>query len=153
MLKNYVIELDNIAKNIVDREVSDKGIESYLNQKLFYLDATRRLSDGLRPEQTISFIYCYDISTYLYAITKYIKENADEWIDKLSKLHEANLAYEEANPPIIYDTKTHKSKTTRKRSKEQTIPGFEKPSKVSSKLVNIKGLKLKLNITKQDDTI
>lgn len=153
MLKDYIIKLDEIAKSTIDKEVSDKGIESYLNQKLFYLDATRKLSDGLRPEQTISFIYRYDISTYLYAVTKYIKENTDEWIDKLSKLHEANLAYEEANPPIVYDTKTHKTKTTRKKVKEQAIPGFEKPSKISSKLVNIKGLKLKLNIAKQDDTV
>lgn len=153
MLKDYIIELDDIAKNIIDREVSTKGIKEYLSQKLLYLDASRKLSDSLRPEQTISFIYRYDISTYLYAVTKYIKENTDEWIDKLSKLHEANLAYEEANPPIVYDTKTHKSKATRKRNKEQTIPGFEKPSKVSSKLSNIKGLKLKLNIVKQNDTI
>lgn len=153
MLKDYVIELDDIAKNIVNKEISDKGIEKYLNQKLFYLDASRKLSDGLRPEQTISFIYRYDISTYLYAVTKYIKEDIDKWIDKLSELHEANLAYEEANPPIVYDTKTHKTKTTRKKVKEQTIPGFEKLSKASSKLANIKGLKLKLNIAKQDDTV
>lgn len=153
MLKDYIIQLDEIAKSIVDKEVSDKGIEKYLNQKLFYLDASRKLSDGLRPEQTISFVYRYDISTYLYAVTKYIKEDIDKWTDKLSKLHKVNLAYEEDNPPIVYDTKTHKTKTTRRKVKEQTIPGFEKPSKSSSKLANIKGLKLKLNIVKQNDTV
>lgn len=151
MLRDYIIKLDDIAKSIVDREVSDKGIEEYLNQKLLYLDASRKLSDGLRPEQTISFIYRYDISTYLYAVTKYIEENTDEWIDKLSELHKANIAYEEDNPPIVYDIKTHKPKTARRKVKERTIPGFEKPSKVSSKLTNIEGLKL--NIVKQNDTI
>lgn len=153
MLKDYIVQLDEIAEGIIDKEVSDKGIETYLNQKLFYLDASRKLSDGLRPEQTISFVYRYDISTYLYAVTKYIKEDTDKWIDKLSELHEANLAYEEANPPIVYDTKTHKTKTTRRKVKEQSIPGFEKPSKASSKLASIKGLKLKLNIVKQNDTV
>lgn len=154
MLKDYIIKLDEVAKGIVEREVSAKGIKEYLSQKLFYLDASRKLSDGLRPEQTISFVYRYDISTYLYAVTKYITEDADRWIDQLSELHEANLEYEKVFPPIVYDKKTHKVKTTRKRkAKEEVLPGFEKPSKASSKLTNIKGLKLKLNIVKQDDTV
>ena len=153
MLKDYIIKLDEVVKRIFKRKVFAKSLEEYLNQKLLYLDASRKLSDGLRPEQTISFVYRYDISTYLYAVTKYIKEDTDKWIDKLSKLHEVNLAYEEANPPIVYDKKTHKTKTIRRKVKEQALPGFEKQSKASSKLTNIKGLKLKLNIVKQNDTV
>lgn len=152
MLKDYIIELDDIAKGIVDKEVSTKGIKVYLSKKLLYLDASRKLSDGLRPEQTISFVYRYDISTYLYAVTKYVTEDTDRWINQLSELHEANLEYEKIFPPIVYDKKTRKSVCKRK-AKESIIPGFEKPKKTSKAEARLKGLNIKLNLIKPNDTV
>ena len=56
----------------------------------------------------------------------------DEYVSKLVALHKRNLKYEEDNPPIIYDKKKGLNKTTRttrKKAKEGTLEGFEKPKK------------------------
>lgn len=158
MLKNYIISLKEDDVNMIDKEVADKGIEEYLNQQLHYLDATRTMSNGMRPEQTISHIYMLDVSRYLYAVNKYIAENIQYWLDKLTERHEVNLDYERKFPPIVYDIrKISKPKGTRKR-KEGILPGFEKPSKpkvskAEAKLAKIKALNVSLKLIKSNDTV
>lgn len=161
MLKDYIITLHKDDIESIDREVADKGVKECLNQQLHYLDATRTMSNGMRPEQTISHIYMYDVSKYLYIVNTYIKEHIDDWIDKLTKKHEDNLAYERDNPPIVYDTrKINKPKRTRK-AKEGIIPGFEQPKKVRKpktskaevRLAKIQGLNIKLKLIKGDETV
>lgn len=158
MLKNYIISLKDDDVNMIDKEVAEKGIEEYLNQQLCYLDATRTISNGMRPEQTISHIYMLDVSRYLYAVNKYIAENIQYWLDKLTERHEANLDYERKFPPIVYDSRNiDKPKGTRKR-KEGILPGFEKPSKpkvskAEAKLTKIKALNVSLKLIKLNDTV
>ena len=65
-----------------------------------------------------------------------------------------NLKYEEDNPPVVYDKKKGLKKTTRttrKKVKEETIEGFEKPKKVTAAQLNAQARaklisKLKINI-------
>ena len=61
-----------------------------------------------------------------------LENKRDEYVSKLVALHKRNLKYEEDNPPIIYDKKKcvkKTTRTTRKKAKEGTIEGFEKPKK------------------------
>lgn len=161
MLKDYVIELHKDDIESIDKEVADKGVEECLNQQLRYLDATRTTSNGMRPEQTISHVYMYDVSKYLYIVNKFVKEHIDDWINKLTQRHEDNLAYEKDNPPIVYDTrKINKYKRIRK-AKEGIIPGFEQPKKVrkpktskaEARLAKIQGLNIKLKLIKGNETV
>ena len=161
MLKDYIITLHKVDIESIDREVADKGVEECLNQQLRYLDATRVMSNGMRPEQTISHVYMYDVSKYLYIVNTFVEEHIDDWLDKLTQRHEDNLAYERDNPPIVYDTrKINKSKRTSK-AKEGIIPGFEQPKKVrkpktnkaEARLVKIQGLNIKLKLIKGDETV
>ncbi|MGN1028869.1 MAG: hypothetical protein ACI4P7_02120, partial [Bacilli bacterium] len=76
-----------------------------------------------------------------YALQQgWIDENKkDEYVSKLVALHKRNLKYEEDNPPIIYDKKKGLKKatrTTRKKAKEGTLEGFEKPKKVTAAQLN-----------------
>lgn len=159
MLKNYIISLKEDDVNMIDKEVADKGIEEYLNQQLHYLDATRTMSNGMRPEQTISHIYMLDVSRYLYVINKYSSiTNIQYWLDKLKERHKVNIEYEKENPPVVYDKrKISKPKGTRKL-KEGILPGFEKPSKpkvskAEAKLAKIKALNVSLKLIKPNDTV
>lgn len=159
MLKDYIIRLSSDITNSVDKEVAEKGIEEYLNQQLRYLDATRTMANGMRPEQTISHIYMLDVSRYLYVINKYPSIiNVQYWLDKLKERHKANIKYEKENPPIVYDKrKISKPKGTRKR-KEGILPEFEKPSKpkvskAEAKLAKIKVLNVSLKLIKPNDTV
>lgn len=159
MLKNYIISLKEDDVNMIDKEVADKGIEEYLNQQLHYLDATRTMSNGMRPEQTISHIYMLDVSRYLYVINKYSSiTNIQYWLDKLKERHKVNIEYEKENPPVVYDKrKISKPKGTYKH-KEGILPGFEKPSKpkvskAEAKLAKIKALNVSLKLIKPNDTV
>ena len=158
MLKDYIIPLKEADIDSIRREVAEKGLGNYLLQQLHYLDSTRTMSNGMRPEQTISFVYSLDVSKYLYIVNTCIKENIQYWLDKLIERHEANLAYEKENPPIVYDTrKINKPKNTRK-AKEGILPGFEKPKKVKvskaeAKLAKIKALNVSLKLIKPDDIV
>jgi hypothetical protein len=156
MLKDYIIPFKEDDVNMIKREVAEKGLGNYLLQQLHYLDATRTMSNGMRPEQTISHIYMLDVSRYLYVVNKYIKENIEYWLDKLTERHEANLAYEKENPPIVYDTRNiNKSKRIRK-AKEGILPGFEKPKRMSKaklKAAKLDALKVSLKLIKPNDTV
>ena len=153
MLDKYIISLDNITLKQIDNEVSEKGIENYLNQKLYYLDATRVTKNGLRVEQTINHVYKYDITQYLYAVNNYLNKNEQKvWIDKLKELHNKNIEYEKINPPIIYDKKKRGTSKRKTKKKEEIIEGFEVPkkkqSKAEAKLAKIKALNISLNLIK-----
>ena len=142
-LRDYIISLDDSDHKMIDQRVAEKGIEGYLNQQLIYLDCSRILQ-GMRMMQTIGYPYQREITSYLYALDKFIGSNEysdpdnDEeykyWINKLLERHQANLEYEKENPPIWYGGKKAKDKwdkehskhPCRKKSTEQTIPGMGK---------------------------
>lgn len=134
-LKEYYTELDSVDRQMIDNKVAEKGIEGYLNQQLIYLDCSRIIK-GLRMMQTIGYPYKREISSYLYAVSGLAEDPnyEQEWINKLLELHEANLKYEESNPPIVYDELKPKKSTSRKRKvKEGDIFPEEVKPKISKK--------------------
>ena len=135
-LRDYITTLDDADKQIIDNRVAEKGIEQYLNQQLIYLDCSRVLQ-GMRMMQTIGYPYQREISSYLYALDTYLKEDEgkyDYYCVILADRHLANLKYEKENPPIWYGGKKAKDKwdkehgkhPRRKKVSEQTIPGMGK---------------------------
>ena len=135
--KKYTMELDEQVKAIIRKDIARKGIESYISYEFIRLDCSRVLNN-MRMMQTIGTPYKYEATRTLigidYALQQgWIDENKkDEYVSKLVALHKRNLKYEEDNPPIIYDKKKGLNKTTRttrKKAKEGTLEGFEKPKK------------------------
>ena len=151
-LRDYIISLDEVDKQMIDNKVAEKGIEGYLNQQLIYLDCSRILQ-GMRMMQTIGYPYQREISSYLYALENQVnfltvedsdvtKFNKEEWLNKLLERHQANLEYEKENPPIWYGGKKAKDKwdkehgkhPRRKKSIEGTLPGMGKEISNKEKL-------------------
>ena len=66
-LRDYIITLDNVDKQMIDNRVAEKGIERYLTQQLIYLDCSR-IINNMRIMQTIGYPYQREISSYLYAL-------------------------------------------------------------------------------------
>ena len=137
LLKDYIIELDRFDISLINKYIVEKGIDNFLSQQLVYLDCSR-IINNMRMMQTIGTPYKYEVTRALYGISYaleqgWIDENKrDEYVSKLVALHKRNLKYEEDNPPIIYDKKKGLNKTTRttrKKAKEGTLEGFEKPKK------------------------
>lgn len=135
--KKYIMEIDEQVKAMVRKDIAQKGIETYVADEFVRLDCSRVL-DNMRMMQTIGTPYKYESSRLLYGIDYALKEGLidenkrDEFESKLVALHKRNLKYEEENPPIIYVKKKGVRKTTRttkKKAKEGTIEGFEKPKK------------------------
>ena len=135
--KKYTMELDEQVKSMIRNGIAQKGIETYIADEFVRLDCSRVL-DNTRMMQTIGTPYKYESAHVLYGINYALEEGLidknkrDEFESKLVALHKRNLKYEEDNPPIIYDKKKGLKKTTcttRRKAKEGTIEGFEKPKK------------------------
>ena len=160
--KKYTMVVDEQVKAMAIKDVSTCGADEFVAKACVRLDCSR-IKDDMRMMQTIGTPYKYEATRTLigidYALQQgWIDENKkDEYVSKLVALHKRNLKYEEDNPPIIYDKKKGLKKTTRttrKKAKEGTIEGFEKPKKekapsaaqlnaqARAKLIN----KLKINI-------
>lgn len=157
--KKYTMELDEQVKAMVRNGIAQKGIETYIADEFVRLDCSRVL-DNMRMMQTIGTPYKYEIAHVLYGIDYALEEGLidenkrNEFESKLVALHKRNLKYEEENPPIIYDKKKGLKKTTRttkKKAKEATLEGFEKPKKVTAAQLNAQARaklisKLKINL-------
>ena len=134
--KKYHTDLDDADREMIDRRVEEKGIEEYLNQQLVYLDCSR-IIQGMRMMQTIGYPYKREISSYTYAVCKYVNENEDTefleiWKNKLIERHNANLEYEKENPPIWYDGKPKKGGKRKPKAKEgDMFPEETKKAKLS----------------------
>lgn len=170
-LRDYITSLDDSDHKMIDQRVAEKGIEGYLNQQLVYLDCSR-IIQGMRMMQTIGYPYQREITFYLYALehqheilaTKECNKtevNKDEWIDKLLKLHAANVEYEKEHPPVWYGGKKAKKdwekkygkKLPRKRNVKQTeIKGMGKELSNAERLKRLSAqfgpLKFKLKLNK-----
>ena len=161
-LKPYETTLDDMDKKHIDRQVAEKGIEAFLDRQLVYLDCSR-VVNGMRMMQTIGFPYQRDVTIFFYALEKCTPDARDFYEEKIRKLHQANLAYEEVNPPVWYggkkakdkwDKEHNQNKVPRKRkSKEQTLKGFGKEASASQtlkqKLAGCTGLKFTLKPPKK----
>lgn len=135
--KKYTMVVDEQVKAMAIKDVSTCGADEFVAKACVRLDCSR-IKDDMRMMQTIGTPYKYEATRTLigidYALQQcWIDENKkDEYVSKLVALHKRNLKYEEDNPPIVYDKKKGLKKTTRttrKKAKEATIEGFEKPKK------------------------
>lgn len=135
--KKYTMVVDEQVKAMAIKDVSTCGADEFVAKACVRLDCSR-IKDNVRMMQTIGTPYKYEATRTLigidYALQQgWIDENKkDEYVSKLVALHKRNLKYEEDNPPIVYDKKKGLKKTTRttrKKAKEGTIEGFEKPKK------------------------
>lgn len=135
--KKYTMVVDEQVKAMAIKDVSTCGTDEFVSKACVRLDCSR-IKDDMRMMQTIGTPYKYEATRTLigidYALQQgWIDENKkDEYVSKLVALHKRNLKYEEDNPPIVYDKKKGLKKTTRtirKKAKEGTIEGFEKPKK------------------------
>lgn len=135
--KKYTMVVDEQVKAMAIKDVSTCGADEFVAKACVRLDCSR-IKDDMRMMQTIGTPYKYEATRTLigidYALQQgWIDENKkDEYVSKLVALHKRNLKYEEDNPPIIYDKKKGVKKTTRttrKKAKEGTLEGFEKPKK------------------------
>ncbi len=142
--KKYTMELDEDVKRMAIKDISTYGADEFVAKACLRLDCSR-IIDNMRMMQTIGTPYQYEVSRTLHGINYaleqgWINENKrDEYISKLVALHKRNLKYEEDNPPVIYDKKKALKKatrTTRKKAKEETLEGFEKPKKVTAAQLN-----------------
>lgn len=135
--KKYTMVVDEQVQAMAVKDVSTCGADEFVDKACVRLDCSR-IKDDMRMMQTIGTPYKYEITRTLigidYALQQgWIDENKkDEYVSKLVALHKRNLKYEEDNPPVIYDKKKGLKKTTRttrKKAKEGTLDGFEKPKK------------------------
>lgn len=131
------MNIDEQVKAMAIKDISTYGADEFVARSCVRLDCSR-IIDDTRMMQTIGTRYQYEVGRTLYGISYaleqgWIDENKrDEYVSKLVALHKRNLKYEEDNPPIIYDKKKGVKKTTRttrKKAKEGTLEGFEKPKK------------------------
>ena len=157
--KKYTMVVDEQVQAMAIKDVSTFGADEFVAKACVRLDCSR-IKDDMRMMQTIGTPYKYEATRTLigidYALQQgWIDENKkDEYISKLVALHKRNLKYEEDNPPIVYDKKKGLNKTTRttrKKAKEGTLEGFEKPKKVTAAQLNAQARaklisKLKINI-------
>lgn len=135
--KKYTMVVDEQVQAMAVKDVSTCGADEFVAKACVRLDCSR-IKDDMRMMQTIGTPYKYEITRTLigidYALQQgWIDENKkNEYVSKLVALHKRNLKYEEDNPPVIYDKKKGLKKTTRttrKKAKEGTLDGFEKPKK------------------------
>lgn len=140
--KRYTMQLDSIDKRLCTTYVAKLGIDGAIESQFKRLDCSR-VKDNLRLMQTIGVPYTYEMSKLAYILYTYLSEDEEDklksYLDRLVQLHKDNLKYEETNPPLIYD-KRKKVKnartTTRKKAKEATLEGFEKPKRTTAKSLN-----------------
>ena len=135
--KKYTMVVDEQVQAMAIKDVSTCGADEFVAKACVRLDCSR-IKDDMRMMQTIGTPYKYEFTRTLYGINYaleqgWIDENKrDEYVSKLVALHKRNLKYEVDNPPIIYEKKKGVKKTTRttrKKAKEGTLEGFEKPKK------------------------
>ena len=140
----YKILLKDFELDEIDNAVSKEGVESYLDDLLHYLDCTRLMRDGRRIVQTIDHLYKHDISVFFYVVGKIDDESIKEqYLAKLKERHDANLKYEEENPPITYVKKTKAKSKSLKEPKEKkpsakAIQAAKKVAKINMLKINIK---------------
>lgn len=139
--KKYTMQLDNIDKKLCSGYVARLGINGAIESQFKRLDCSR-VKDGLRLMQTIGVPYTYEMSKLAFILYTYLSEDEEDklkaYLDRLVQLHKNNLKYEETNPPIVYDKskKVKNARTPRKKAKEATLEGFEKPKRTTAKSLN-----------------
>lgn len=141
-IQKYIDEPDSFMISFILHEIKNVGFYSFLEHNFHSLDCTRICKDGLRPMQTIGYPYRHTITKIVFTIKNYVEEDKqDEYFERLLKLHNDNLEYEQTNPPIWYGTEkdrrkyekqysnSNSSKPKRKRAKQHDIDFPDMPKK------------------------
>lgn len=137
--KKYIWTIDDQLKTIVVNTIRKSGIDEFIKNGLNYIDCTR-VKNNMRLMQTIGFPYTYELGRLLFGL-EYAFNNGllsgEEYtaiIKGIEVKHKANLKFEEENPPLIYDKKkkVKNTRASKKKAKEATLEGFEKPKKISA---------------------
>ena len=135
--KKYTMVIDEQVQAMAVKDISTFDTDEFVAKACVRLDCSRIIND-MRMMQTIGTPYQYEVGRTLYGINYALEQGLidenkrDEYVSKLVALHKRNLKYEEDNPPVIYNKKKGLKKTTRttkKKAKEGTFEGFEKPKK------------------------
>uniref|UniRef100_A0AAU8MHR6 Uncharacterized protein n=1 Tax=Geladintestivirus 6 TaxID=3233138 RepID=A0AAU8MHR6_9CAUD len=163
-IQKYIDEPDSFMKRFVPNEIQRVGLDYFLECTFRSLDCTRICKNGLRPMQTIGYVYRNTITKTVFTIKNYVEEDKqDEYFKRLLKHHNANLEYEQTNPPIWYGTEKDRrkyekqyggndsSKPKRKRVKQQDVdfPDMSKKQtaaekKLAARVAKINALSFKI---------
>lgn len=103
----FSYELDESDIRMIRHNCNTKGIPDTIASYLHELDLP-----NYPYIQTIHFRYRWIMAALIYI--GYDKES-------LEKIHEANLKYEEVNPPIVYEKKKGTNKTSKRITKSSPI--------------------------------
>lgn len=142
--KKYTMPIDDTVKAMARKDALKYGPDKFIELACKRLDCSR-IINNMRMMQTIGTPYQYEVSRTMYGLDCLLEDNHidinkyNEYVSKLGALHKRNLKYEEENPPVIYDKKKglrKTTRTTRKKAKEGTLEGFEKPKKVTAAQLN-----------------
>lgn len=144
-LKKYLEPVDSFLKAVVQQHIDRSGIDGFFDYMFTTIDCSRYSSDGMRLNQTVGYVYKNDITKLVYAIETYISDDEkDSYYEKLLTIHNANLEFEILNPPVIYKEEKVKSKTTKRKVKQQDldIPGAPKKQTAAERKLAAKAIKL-----------
>lgn len=166
-LDKYIDKSDTDISRFIDSEIRSVGLNRYLDYQFRRLNCSNVYPYGLRAIQTIDYPYRRNITETIYIIQHYVEEcKRDEYLIKLLRLHEANLKYEQLNPPIVYKQKITKSndkvknndtienilKHTRKKStatKEKVSKQTAAERKLAAKVAKLNNLSLVIKPVKK----
>ena len=139
-LDKYLETPDNFMINYIPHEIKRLGLDKFLHISIAALDASKVWEDGLRPIQTISYIYVRAITEIVYTINTYVTDEKDKdiWFNNLLIQHTNNLEYEKEHPPVDYDAGKPKPKSKSGTTKQSTPRRREKdkPTVAEIKLAN-----------------
>lgn len=139
-LDKYLETPDNFMINYIPHEIKRLGLDKFLHISIAALDASKVWEDGLRPIQTISYIYVRAITEIVYTINTYVTDEKDKdiWLNNLLIQHTNNLEYEKEHPPVDYDAGKPKPKSKSGTTKQSTPRRREKdkPTAAEIKLAN-----------------
>ena len=139
-LDKYLETPDNFMINYIPHEIKRLGLDKFLHISIAALDASKVWEDGLRPIQTISYIYVRAITEIVYTINTYVTDEKDKdiWFNNLLIQHTNNLEYEKEHPPVDYDAGKPKPKSKSGTTKQSTPRRREKdkPTAAEIKLAN-----------------
>lgn len=118
-MKLNVAKLNDSDKANIDYWLSLSTLEDSIETALRNIDCTRTFPNGMRLVQTIDYKYSVFLAEAFYLIDKVEDaEKKQELIDKVHKIHEDNLKFEEEVPPVIY-TKGIKGKSKPKQKEDK----------------------------------
>lgn len=152
-LKKYIETPDNFMIDYIPHEINRLGLDKFLHLSISSLDASKVSAEGLRPIQTISYIYVRAITEIVYTINNYVpEEDRDIWLSNLLTQHNANIEFEKTTPPIDYDEGKRKDKPKAK-TKSSSKSGTKSPrrrdeSKPTNAEIKLANHVAKLNMLK-----